>query len=163
MKLTSLLLATFLTACSALVPTPKGPPPSRAYQALPVENWQAIPHEKADFSFINTLTGSVILASSACQKYSNSNLKQLQSDILKGLDDRSLEKTQEIFYQERKALDSWVKGSVDGVPSFVHILSHHRDHCFYDFALIMTHKKNNEDEEAFQKFLGQIKFEKEQK
>jgi len=120
-------------------------------------NWQPITPDSADYAVQNPVSGSVITANSMCKKYDSTSLKHLTINILSGVESPIELSSITLQFNAREALQTAIKGKLDGVLTFMDILTVRKNRCVYDFILISPNRKTFErDQRDFKQFLSDV-------
>ncbi len=124
------------------------------------KNWVRLTDEGADFALLNNKSNSIFLINSACRKNEFSSLNALSSSLITGIADIEILERKNIEYQGREAQEIKFTGKVDGVKSFINILTTQKNNCIYDFVLISkTLKKLDTDYSSFNDFVSKVTLE----
>lgn len=145
-KLTILLL--LITGCSSRI-DPKDFKSDEYSINFSESNWTTMPEKDADKAYTNKNTGSIILINSLCKKYTSSDLENVSSNLLGGITHLEILEKKSVSYREREAIDTKASGKIDGVKVFLNTRTFKRNHCTYDFALIMPNQILKDDENSF--------------
>ncbi len=120
-------------------------------------NWRPITPDTADYAVQNPVTGSVITANSMCKKYDSTSMKHLTINILSGVESVEVLTTEEWTFSGREALTTNIKGKLDGVETYMSIVTTRKNRCVYDFILISPTRKTFErDQASFKEFLREV-------
>ncbi len=123
-------------------------------------NWTRLTDDGADFALLNKKSNSIFLINSACRKNETSSLNALSSSLITGIADIEIIERKNIDYQGREAQEIKFSGKVDGVKSFVNILTTQKNYCIYDFVLISkSNKKLEQDYINFKDFISRVTLE----
>lgn len=119
--------------------------------------WRPITSDTADYAAQNPVSNSIITANSMCKKYDSTSLKHLTSNILSGVEDPETLESKTLTYSGRDALATTIKGKLDGVLTYMKIMTVRKNRCVYDFILISpSFAAFDKDKNDFADFLGQI-------
>lgn len=120
-------------------------------------NWMRLTDDGADFAIMSKKTSSIFLINSACRKNEFSSLNALSSSLIAGIADIEILDRKNIDHQGREAQEIRFTGKVDGVKSYVNILTTQKNNCIYDFVLISKSlKKLDSDYSNFQDFVSKV-------
>lgn len=120
-------------------------------------NWRPITPDTADYAVQNPVSGSVITANSMCKKYDSTSLKHLTINILSGVESVEVLSTQTSAFRGRESLQTVIKGKLDGVTTYMDIVTVRKNRCVYDFILISPSRKTFErDQPSFKEFLSEV-------
>ena len=121
--------------------------------------WTQISPDLADLAYLNNATGSIITSNSQCKKYEKSTLDQLADNVVRGSGLEGIEviEKKETTFSERDAIDMTVQGKIDGIKSFIRLLTLKKNRCVYDFTLISNSEKSfRRDQKNFEAFLKTV-------
>ena len=134
------------SSCSFFVPETDRTEKSNSYSInFNQSDWKEMDPDKSDYAFLHKRTNSVILLNSTCKKYEASSLNSLSYDLLAGFDNVKYEKKEEIKIYNRKGYHLKVKGSLDGIETYLLITSVKKNRCLYDFLLITNSMKTRKE------------------
>lgn len=120
--------------------------------------WEQVNSEGADFAINNKKTSSTFLINSSCRKNEQSSLNALSSSLLNGIEQINIITKNSISYEDREAQEIRFSGKVDGVSTYINIMTVQKNYCIYDFVLISKNQKKLEnDYKFFQSFLEKVK------
>lgn len=120
-------------------------------------NWNPITPDTADYAVQNPISGSVITANSMCKKYDSTSLKHLTINILSGVESVQVLSTEHSKFSGRDSLHTAIKGKLDGVQTYMDIVTVRKNRCVYDFILISPNRKTFErDQVSFKEFLTKV-------
>jgi hypothetical protein len=120
--------------------------------------WEEVKGEGADFAMTNKKTSSTFLINSSCRKNEQSSLNALSSSLLNGIENISIISKNVLSFEDREAQEIRFSGSVDGVKTFINIMTVQKNYCIYDFVLISKNiKKLDIDYSTFKSFLEKVK------
>lgn len=155
-----LLLTFILLSCSCSTDTGLYKKSSNVVNRLTKETpapWSVISSEGSDYALQNKNSKSLFLFNSACRKYEASTLNALTSSMLTGIEDINITEKNNVFYQERDAVEVAANGKLDGVVRFFRIVTIQKNNCIYDYILISTNQRNlDADTPALKLFLQRI-------
>lgn len=163
LSLLRILALSFLGACSLGGPLRKDER-ATAYTvgSLP-SSWKAQTSEdgapQADRSYVNTQHGSVIALSSVCKRYDRVPLEQLKRDLVNPLENHEVVSEERRPLDDREALFTRAKGTLDGVPVESSLVVLRKNDCIFDFSLFARGKISKEDERDFMSFVNGFHFE----
>ncbi len=124
------------------------------------KNWEQIKTSGADFAILNKKTSSIFLINSACRKNEGSSLNALSSALLSGIEEIETISKEIKSYFDREAHELRLTGKVDGIKTYINILTTQKNYCIYDFVLISkTQKKLDLDYKYFNSFLSKVSIE----
>jgi len=155
----------YLSACSMFSSNESGAyVKSKNYinslEKITPSNWTRLTDDGADFALLNKKSNSIFLINSACRKNEFSSLNALSSSLIAGIADIEILDRKNIEHQGREAQEIRLTGKVDGVKSFINILTTQKNNCIYDFVLISkTLKKLEADYPNFQDFISKVTLE----
>lgn len=121
--------------------------------------WTQISPDLADLAYLNNATGSIMTSNSQCKKYEKSTLDQLADNVVRGsgLEGIEIIEKKESKFSDRDALEMTVQGKIDGVKTFIRLLTVKKNRCVYDFTLISnTEKSFKKDQKNFEAFLKTV-------
>ena len=120
--------------------------------------WERITSEGSDFAIQNKFSKSVFLVNSACRKNENSNLNSLTSAIFAGIENLKTISQNHINLYEREAVEEKVSGKVDGIETYLNVVTLQKNFCIYDYILISTSEaKLNADYNTYKNFILRIR------
>ena len=165
-----LFLAVFIglvSSCAIIFPD-RTAPKSADYTVLQLSSpWSKIPVGedlnsvdalKADIAYENTGTGSIISLNSLCRKYNNASLEQLNTNLVRGIEDRKLIIQKETTVDGTKALDSKYSGNVDSVAVHIRTVVLVKNFCTYDFIHVtLPRHESKSNDSTFEQFLSSFK------
>ncbi len=123
-------------------------------------NWSRLTDDGADFALMNKKSNSIFLINSACRKNETSSLNALSSSLITGIADIEIIERKNIDFQGREAQEIKFSGKVDGVKSYVNIITTQKNYCIYDFVLISKSiKKLDQDYTNFKDFISRVTLE----
>ena len=74
-----------------------------------------------------------------------------------GLEGIEVIEKKETTFSERDAIDMTVQGKIDGIKSFIRLLTLKKNRCVYDFTLISNSEKSfRRDQKNFEAFLKTV-------
>jgi hypothetical protein len=117
------------------------------------------PFEKSNVSSADQVwqskkTGSTIAVNSMCQKYSDLSLKNLEQNILAGIENLKVIDDKTTNFDGREASRLLAEGTTDGVPIRIDLLIFKKNNCTYDLAYIAKPQNFHLEKPLFEKFLG---------
>ncbi|MDZ4677645.1 MAG: hypothetical protein SGI74_09070 [Oligoflexia bacterium] len=117
------------------------------------------PYEKSNVSSADQVwqskkTGSTIAVNSMCQKYADLSLKNLEQNILTGIENLKVIEEQDTTFDEREASRILAEGTIDGVPIRIDLLIFKKNNCTYDLAYISRPQNFTVEKPIFEKFLS---------
>lgn len=110
----------------------------------------------ADAVWQSGKTGSTIAINSLCNKYQDVSLDNLKKNILAGIENLKIEKTEKVTHSGREAERIIVKGTTDGVPISVSMLIFKKNGCTFDVAYISRTEVFSTELLLFEKFLTTV-------
>lgn len=120
-------------------------------------NWRPLTPDTADYAVQNPITSSIITANSMCKKYDSTSLKHLTINIMSGVEEPETLEIQTLKFSGREALKTSIKGKLDGVVTYMDIMTVRKNRCVYDFILISPSLKTfNKDRSSFERFLKEV-------
>jgi hypothetical protein len=165
MKTALLLSLLYLASCSMFSSNENGAyVKSKNYinqleKSIP-STWSRLTDDGADFALMNKKSSSIFLINSACRKNETSSLNALSSSLITGIADIEIIDRKNIDFQGREAQEIKFSGKVDGVKSYVNILTTQKNYCIYDFVLISKSiKKLEQDYINFKEFISRVTLE----
>lgn len=120
-------------------------------------NWKPLTPDTADYAVQNPVTSSIITANSMCKKYDSTSLKHLTINIMSGVEEPETLHTQTLMFSGREALKTSIKGKLDGVITYMDIMTVRKNRCVYDFILISPSSQSfKKDQASFERFLKEV-------
>ena len=126
------------------------------YATLP-QHWKHIENTKADASFWSEKSAATIFINSLCRRYENTSLHQLTRNLLLGIQDISIIKTESIMLDEREAKHTIATGKLDGVAVKMNIYVTRKNYCIYDMSYSAIDKNYDIDLSDFEKLVSSLK------
>jgi hypothetical protein len=124
------------------------------------KSWEQIKTSGADFAIFNKKTSSIFLINSACRKNEASSLNALSSALLSGIEEIETISKEVKQYFDREAHELRLTGKVDGIKTYINILTTQKNYCIYDFVLIAKNQKKLDlDYKYFNLFINKVKIE----
>lgn len=158
-RLFFIIIISILTACSSDSGAYKKS--DRVLNSLlknPPSPWNEINSEGSDYALINSKSKSIFLFNSACRKFESSNLSNLTSSLLSGIENIEILDRKSSTLNDRDAVEVLVSGKLDGVQRFFKIITIQKNSCIYDFMLIAKNKKTiDQDSPSLNEFITRIK------
>lgn len=155
---TGLCLLMFVGACSVTGPL-RVDPKALNYEtgSLPA-SWQRRGDDQkessADQIYSNAKTNAYIAINSMCQRYPDSSLESLMRQLMVPISQSEVSDQHTRMIDEREALQTSVKGLLDGVAVEAQFLVLRKNECIFDFSLISRGHLNSEDLAAFEKMVS---------
>lgn len=147
-----IILLLFTVGCSSRIDPKEFK--SRDYRIdFDFPHWIQLPEKDADRVYGNSKTGSIIFINSLCKKYTSANLEDVSSNLFGGIVDLEVKEKQNVIYQDREAIDTYAVGKMDGVVVHLKLRTLKRNHCTYDFSLVMPLKTIDQDFNTFKEML----------
>ncbi len=119
----------------------------------PATPFEKVSVSSADEVWQSRQTGSTIAVNSLCKKYQDVSLKRLRENILAGIEDVQVEKTENGSFDGRDSERVTVNGKTDGIPVKVNILIYKKNNCTYDLAFIARKEHFDKEVNIFEDFL----------
>ncbi len=107
----------------------------------------------ADQVWQSESTGNTIAINSTCQEYSDLTLKDLQQNILGGIENLKVQSDKTVSFDGREAQRIVSVGSAEGVSISVDLLILKKNNCTYDLAYIARSKFYDDEHGIFETFL----------
>lgn len=119
------------------------------------KGWSSINAKGADHAYLSNETSSILVVNSLCGLYEATSLSHLTSNMMGGIENISIQSTEERKLVKRKSLRTYAAGEIDGVPISLIIETVRKDSCIYDFALISSTKEvRAKDEKSLNQLLS---------
>lgn len=132
---------------------------SKEYKVeAPRKPWKAVDPQGSDYAYLNSGSGSAIMANSLCKKYESTDLEVLSNNFLTGIKNLEIKDKKTTTFHDREATDQTLTGEIDGVKVFLKSRTFKRNHCTYDFVLITPHSPDSGDQGTFNDFLNNLRF-----
>ncbi len=119
----------------------------------PDRPFESINSRAGDAAWKNQNTGSIISYLSDCSDGSDPSLANLRDEILRGLENVKVQSEENLIYQNRKALRTYVLGEVDGITSSVDLLVLKKNSCSFVISFVSSPEGFQRDRQAFGLFL----------
>lgn len=132
---------------------------SKEYKVdAPEGSWKSVDPQGSDYAYLNAGTGSAIMANSLCKKYESTDLDVLSNNFLTGIKNLEIKEKKSTTFHDREATDQTLTGDIDGVKVYLKSRTFKRNHCTYDFVLITPRSPNTHDQDSFNNFLNNLRF-----
>lgn len=160
------VIIAFCPACSVLFPDRTAPksnsylvtPPDKPWQRLRVGDDAASTETlQADLAYENPDTGAMISLNTLCRKYNGTSLQELNSSLVRGIDERRVVREQTRKLANVEALDTLYDGIVDKVHLFIHTIVLVKNYCTYDFIYVAVPAREKNSAEAFERFVSSFR------
>jgi len=151
------LIAIVSSSCSFFLTGPTELKSDNFNYSFEKPGWDSIDPDTSDVAYLNSNTGSIILANSLCKKYQSSTLDYLSSNLLSGIENIKVVKKSNRQISDRDALEVIATGMLDGVSVKLKSLILQKNRCTYDFILIMPKQIISNDLAAFESFIKSVR------
>lgn len=122
--------------------------------------WKKMRVKTYSIAFHNAGAGATIATDAFCgPAYEDIPLKALTSHLLAGVDDYVVERSEEFTLDERGALRTIARGSVDGVPLTFDVVVIKKNRCMIDLMCIAPEGRHNDVVADFEGFYGAFHYE----
>jgi len=98
--------------------------------------WERVAMAQNDLAWHSPSLGAVVQVNATCDPSSDVPLSSLTNHLLIGFTAREMISSDPVPLDDREALRSHVRASLDGVPRELLLYVLKKDECTYDFALI---------------------------
>ena len=107
--------------------------------------WVKQDPDKSDFALFHPEKKSMIIVNSLCRKYESTSLRHLNSNLLGGLEDVTIQNQKKMMFKGRDSLRTELRGKLDGVPIWLFTQTVKKNFCVYDFVLIAPNLDSYKD------------------
>lgn len=135
------LILLLATSCSSLFSTKTFQKNPQLKIQFSNPSWNDISKEGSDFASRNTKTNSIIIVNSNCKKYISTGLRDLTENILMGLDNKKIIIQKTSNAKSREILTTIASGKLDGIQTYIKIITLKKNRCIYDYMLISKNLK----------------------
>jgi hypothetical protein len=125
--------------------------------AVPKKPFEEHASPSADKAWVSTATGNVISFASECPENSDPSLETLTKESLQSLDRLEIVSKESISFNNRDAISSFAKGSVDGVPLAMKTIIFKKNGCNYRIMLSGLLGKISLEQNQFDDFCKEFK------
>ena len=123
----------------------------------PLSPYEKTSAKDVDGAWRNSKTGSFITFLSECSEASDPTLESVRNEVIRGVTDVQIHRSETTTYQAREALRTVVVGRVDGVSSTVDLLIFKRNGCTYVLNLVALPQSYAPDLPPFDRFIREFK------
>lgn len=113
--------------------------------------------EPLDKAWKNIKNGNTISFLSECNGNSEPSPEAVRNSILTGLKEVQIKKEENFNFNKREAFRTWVRASLDGVPTEFQIVILKKNNCLYVITYVGMQKTYEEDLGVFNQFLKDFK------
>lgn len=145
----SLLLNSCVTVNVGEEPAKKATDIKYEAPSAPFSNHQSI---NADKSWLSSKTGNIIAFTSECPKNSDPSLDVLLKESIESLDHVEIIENNRLSFNGREAIQSFAKGSIDGVPLAMKSLIFKKNGCNYKLIYSGLLAKISAEQNQFEAF-----------
>ncbi|MBC7690461.1 MAG: hypothetical protein H7222_01720 [Methylotenera sp.] len=123
------------------------------------KNKEAFAAETSDVSFQSEKTASIISMNTACRerRADDSNLKAISNQLLLGIADVTQRDEKQIQIQGVPALETTIRGKLNGEPMALKTLVVHQDICVYDLMYIARPEHFDAQVADFDRFASSLR------
>ena len=114
-------------------------------------------HESLDAIWSNSTNGNSISYLSDCQTKNDPPLQSITIGIVNDLDKKKAVLSETIKYNQREALHSMYKGTVDGIPTIVELMVLKKNSCIYVLTFVALEDSYEKDKRNFTDFYNGFK------
>ena len=152
----------FVSNCSLSGPLRVDPKADRyKLGALPA-GWQKQITEQKNISsdevFFHHETGAFVSFNSLCRRYPDSSLQRLTKPLLVPIVEYQIEEQNKIIVDEREALFTRARGTLDGVPVEALFVVLRKNECVFDFSIFSKNQIGASDEKVFESFYNRFRY-----
>jgi len=156
--LSPLSLALLVAGCVSVNLKPKSAVHSKEYKfQAPDSSFKKIDNEQTDMAWQNEKTGNTIAVLSECSETRDPSLSDLEGEMSQALNDPKVIKTQQITFEDRDGVRSWLEGKVDGIVVNVDVLTFKKNSCSYTLTYMGRALGFEKDRATFENFLKGFK------
>lgn len=156
--ISTLFLAAILNGCVSVNLSSKKVQKSKEFSFVdPTSPYEAVESAKADHIWVSKKTKNTITIFSECNSNQEVSLKYLALDTYKVFDSYETPDEKLIDYNEREALQSTVRGKMDGVSIKMDIVFLKKNECQYILSYFGNVKNFDQEQTIFNQFLEKFK------